>query len=193
MRWERLFADLEGQWAAAGDAEFAAEVADRARSEMARTLLVDRLRAARGVRLRVEVLGGTAAEGVVRAVGTDWLLVADAEVPGAEALVLLAAVTGIRGLGRPGTLPAASRSVAAALGLPYVLRQIARDRDAVSCALIDGSTVVGTLDRVGADHLELAEHPGADARRAREVAGVRLIPITALTCVRRRLPGPPGR
>lgn len=192
MRWERLFADLEAQWAAAGEAEFAAEVADRARSETARTLLADRLRAARGLRLRVEVLGATVAEGVVRAVGVDWLLLADDDVPGAEALVLLGAVTGIRGLGRPGVLPAAPRSVAGALGLAYVLRQIARDRDPVSCALIDGSTVVGTLDRVGADHIELAEHPGADLRRHREVAGVRLVPITALTCVRRRLLRPPG-
>lgn len=187
MRWERLFADLEGQWAAAGDADFAAEVADRARSEAARTLLVDRLRAARGLRLRLDVLGAPAVEGVLEAVGVDWLLLEEAAAPGAEALVLSAAVTGIRGLGRPGVLPAGASSVAVTLGLPYVLRQIARDREAVSCTLIDGSTLVGTLDRVGADHVELAEHPGATARRAREVAAVRLVPITALTCVRRRL------
>jgi hypothetical protein len=183
VRWEQLFADLEAQWAAAAAAEFAAEVADRTRSEVARTPLVDRLRAARGQSVRLELSGGAAAEGTIAAVGPDWLLVR--EVAGAESLIALAALTGVRGLSRAGALAAAPRSVAASWALTHVLRQVARDREPVVCTLVDGSAVVGTLDRVAADHVELAEHPGAPSRRAREVSGTRLIPTAALACIRR--------
>jgi len=81
-------------------------------------------------------------------------------------------------------VPQSEGKVAARLDLGYALRGIARDRSAVSLVLVDGSTCAGTIDRVGADFIEVAEHPAAEARRAEAVIGVRTVPRTALAIVR---------
>jgi hypothetical protein len=46
--------------------------------------------------------------------------------------------------------------------------------------------VTGTIDRVGADFFELAEHALDAPRRRGEVQNVRLVPTAALVAVRRR-------
>jgi len=45
--------------------------------------------------------------------------------------------------------------------------------------------LTGTIDRVGADFLEMAEHALDVARRAGNVAGVRTVPFTGLALIRR--------
>lgn len=184
MRWEDLFADLEARWAASEDAEFAAEVSDRTRSEIGRVTLVDRLRGGRGRSLRLHLLGGTVLEGVLESVGPDWLLVADDRGAGGEVLVVVAALAAVRGLGRATTESEPAGSAVSRLGLRHALRQVARDRLPVVLTLRDATGVVGTVDRVGADHLELTEHPASDLRRTRDVSTARLLPYAALACVR---------
>lgn len=186
MRWEMLFADLEARWAAMADAEFAAEVADRVRSEVARVATVDRLQAARGRFVRLQLLGGTVVEGTLRSVGPDWLLVADEASGGVEELVAIRALAAVSGLGRGGSAPPAAAAVRSRLDLGYALRQIARDRLPVVVTLLDATAVVGTIDRVGLDNLELAEHPAAELRRSREISASRLIPTSAVAAVRLR-------
>jgi hypothetical protein len=66
-----------------------------------------------------------------------------------------------------------------------VLRGIARDRSTVRLMLVDGSTVDATIDRVGADFLEVATHSAGEPRRRQDVRDIELIPITALATVRR--------
>jgi hypothetical protein len=51
--------------------------------------------------------------------------------------------------------------------------------------LIDGSTAAGTLDRVGADFVEVAEHAQGEPRRHDAVRAVRAYPLTSLAVVRR--------
>jgi hypothetical protein len=55
--------------------------------------------------------------------------------------------------------------------------------------LDDGSVLVGTVDRVGADYVELAEHPADSPRRAEVVHGVRVVVISAVAVVRTSSPG----
>ena len=70
------------------------------------------------------------------------------------------------------------------LDLRRALRGLARDRAWVQMVLDEGSVLVGTVDRVGADYVELAEHPADVPRRAEVVHGVRAVVIAAVAVVR---------
>jgi sRNA-binding regulator protein Hfq len=181
VRWESLFADLEAQFAAAEDAELVGEIADRTRREAATIRLADRLRGATGSLVRVHLRGGVTLTAVVGRVGNDWLLLE--EPTGPEHVIVLDALTGVYGL--PLAAAKSNGAVAARLGLGYVLRAIARDRLPVTVHLVDGSTTTGTIDRVGKDYFELAEHPDADVRRSTGVRTVRLIPFAGFAALRR--------
>jgi hypothetical protein len=181
VRWEALFADLEGQFDAAEQAELAGEVADRTRREAAAVRLADRLRGAIGSRVRVHLRGDTTVSALVARVGSDWLLLE--EPAGAEYLVALPAVTGIYGLPLDVALP--DGKVAARLGLGHVMRAVARDRLPVTAQLVDGVSTTGTVDRVGRDYFELAEHPDTFVRRPKSVRTVRLIPFSGFASLRR--------
>lgn len=179
MRWDRLFADLEAQLEAAAAAELGAEVADRARRELAQLALVDRLRAAVGAELTIGVGPDLAVTGAVVRVGPEWtLLVADG---GRDAVLPLAAISWVSGA--PAQAAAPAGEVEARLGLGMLLRGIARDRSPVTVVLRDGGRVVGTLDRVGADWVDIAEHPLDLPRRSSVVQAVRTVPFHSLAVV----------
>jgi len=183
MRWEALFEDLEVQWEAAETAELAAEIADRSRREAAYLRLVDRLRPAVGYPLRLGVIGEAPLGGRLSTVGVDWLLVAESETR--EVLVPTRSVLWIHGLFAVSAQPGHEGPLAARLDLRYALRGIVRDRSACAVVLVDGTSVVGTLDRVGSDFIEIAEHPEAEFRRARTVLSARTIPLAAVAFIRR--------
>lgn len=184
MRWEALFADLEAQLEASESAELAAEVADRSRRETGRLGLADRLRAALGHPVVVRTVPGGTEAGRLDAVGPDWLLLGTDGIDGRAALVPLTGVLWVSGLGAYAAEPGTEGRVGARLDLRYALRGLARDRAGVTVVLSDGTAVVGTLDRVGADHVDLAEHPPGEPRRAAGVRAVRTIPLSALAVVR---------
>lgn len=183
MRWQQLFDDLEAQYEAAAAAELAAEISDRSRRETALIRLVDRLRPAIGQTLGTRLAGAGVIEGRLSAVGPDWLLLD--EMAGREVLVALPAVLSIVGLAAQSAAPEPGPTVSARLTLSYALRGIARDRSPVTACYVDGSTSAGTLDRVGANFVEIAEHPPGEARRREVVRAVRTVPFSALATVRR--------
>lgn len=182
-RWESLFAELEGEFAAAAITDRAAEVADRTRREHGQLRLVDRLRGALGHEIRVQVRGAGSVTGRLADVGADWLLVAEGY--GREALVPFSMLLSVGGLGGRSAYPGSEGPVAARLDLRHALRGLVRDRRVVALC-VEGEVLTGTLDRVGADFVELAEHAAGEVRRPRAVYRVRLVPLTALCLVRLR-------
>ena len=182
MRWERLFADLEAPLEAEAVLELDAEVADRTRRERASLTLVDRLVGARGgasVHFRVAGVGMVSA-GVLD-VGADWVLLSHDS--GREAIVPLAAIRAVTGLRGRAIVPGA---VARGFGLGLALRVLSRDRAVVDVVDLDGQRLVGTIDAIGADTLDLAEHAPDLPRRAENVVAVRTVPLAALALVGRR-------
>ncbi len=75
MRWEGLFADLEGQLAADQRRERDDEVAERTRRERALVTLSSRLAAGVGDRVGLGLVGGHRIEGTLGDLGEDWVLV----------------------------------------------------------------------------------------------------------------------
>ena len=93
-------------------------------------------------------------------------------------------VVSLAGLRAWSGTPGSAGQVFARLGLGHALRGIARDRLPVQLWLTDGSVVCGTVDRVGADFLEVTEHGTGEPRRRGDVTGVRTVPFAALAMVR---------
>lgn len=181
MRWDRLFDDLQAQLDADGQRELALEVSDRTRRERATVGLHERLVAHRGLGIELRLTGGHQVAGAVADAGSDWLLIQDRGDRGS--LVPFGAIVSIKGLGgRAATGPGVA--TAKRFGLGYALRGLSRDRAVVSIADIGGSVTTGTVDSVGADALDLSEHPADLARRSENVVARRVIPFTAIVVVR---------
>jgi len=172
VRWEELYD-------AAAEAEFAGEVADRTRRERALVPLADRLRASTEP-VTVGIAPQTAITGAVCAVGADWILLTDDR---GEVIVRTGAILWVRGL--PPEARAETSAVAARLDFGYALRVLARDRAAAVVQLVDGTTLTGTIDRVGRDAFDLAEHAADEPRRSGLVRSARVVAFAAVTSVRR--------
>jgi plasmid stabilization system protein ParE len=186
VRWQQLFADLDAQFEQAETVAERSESGSRARAEVGELLLVDRLRGAVDSHVVVHVRGAGRCAGVVVDVGPDWLLLLDGR---GDVLVATRAVSSVGGLGRRTGAAPARGAVRARLDLRRALRALARDRATVQVLLDDGAVLVGTVDRVGADFLELAEHPADAPRRAEAVQGVRAVALGAVAVVRTVLAG----
>lgn len=179
MRWDALFDDLEAQLARQDADDLHAEVAERTRAERATTALADRLLAHLGARLSLTLPHGAVA-GAVTDVAPQWVVLADER---GRVLVPTASVVAVTGLGRP--VAPEPGTVLRRLGLGHVLRGLARDRAPVAVHA-GASTLTGTIDRVGADHLDLALHAPGEVRRASAVSGVAAVAFAHLEQVRGR-------
>ena len=179
MRWERLFEDLEAQLDAAVEAELAGEVAERTRHERAHVTLADRLVAWVGEMVTLDLLGGAVVAGRLEQAAQQWVVVMHGPLP---ALVPMTAVVTVGGLGRAAS--AGDRTaVLRRLSFPAALRAVARDRSPVRIELVDGRVLTGTVDAVGSDHLDLAEHPLDELRRPSAVRQVRAVALAAVAVV----------
>ncbi|MBD7957186.1 hypothetical protein H9651_06020 [Microbacterium sp. Sa4CUA7] len=190
MRWDRLFEDLEDQLASEWEAERAALDTEAERLRLAGLSLRERLRALAGTDAAVSLdcVDGTGARGTVSAVGADWFALAVATRRGGALLVPFAGAAAI-GMSHEAMLrtarpePAVAR-LADRMTLGFVLRDLSRRRIPVTLALTAGRELSGTIDRAGADHLDLALHERDQPRRADAVSGHRIVPIAVLVWVR---------
>lgn len=182
MRWEGLFADLEGQLAAGERRELDDEVAERTRRERALVPLPARLAAALGAQVTLTVGGGHRLSGELLDLGEEWVLIRPA-LSGHETLVPVAAVVAVSGLALRSEPPRLARR----FGLGYALRALSRDRATVAVRLDGGGQlVVGTIDAVGADHVDVAEHPEGLPRRRSNVTALTTVPFAAIVSVESR-------
>jgi hypothetical protein len=185
MRWDELFADLEAQLEAGIGAEERESDAEEERLRLGRRSLRDRIAAMGEGRaaVRIRLVDGDVIDLAPRTVGRDWVA---GDLPGgAQAVLPLHAVAALLPTGPqvaaeheppPGALTDR-------LGLPFVLRDLARRRRRVQLRLRSGSTT-GTIDRVGRDHLDLAVHAADDPRRASAVVRIEVLALSELLLVR---------
>ena len=185
MRWTDLFDDLEAQLLAQEAAERQGEVVEHTRAVTGQVLLRERLLADIGRSVHLSLRGGAAVDGTLTELARDWLVVQE-RLPAhdREVLVVTASIVSVRGLsGRSD--PGRRSSVQRTLDLRHALRALSRDRALVRVRDVEGGVAVGTIDRVGADHLDLSAHPDDLPRRSRDVHSVVTIPHASLVSVTR--------
>jgi hypothetical protein len=182
MRWELLFADLDAQVAAGDAAELAGEVRERTRAELARQSLADRLLGRIGRPVTAHLVDGTVRSGDLVDAAAEWVVLRDRQ--GDRVVVVLLPVSAVvawTGLGR--------RTVSERVvvrrrhSLTAVLRAVARDRSPVQVRLLGGLRLSGTVDAVGADHFDLAEHDPDQPRRPAAVRSRRTVAFATLVRV----------
>ena len=188
---ENFFDDLEGQLASEWEAERAALDTEAERLRLSRvalrerlTMLVDRERAAAPPSF--DVADGTVLAAEVTVVGADWVA-----LDGGRSGALVVPFASIAAIGMPhadvlrSARPAPARSALAdRMSLGFLVRDLVRRRIAVTVHLTHGRSLAGTIDRAGADHLDIALHEPGTPRRASEVTGHRLVPFAAVAWIR---------
>lgn len=194
MHWDRLFEDLEGQLASEWEAERAALDAESERLRISRLELRSRLRmlCAAEAPVALDLADGQRLPVRLRALGADWLAAestADSATTRPMSVIPLHAIAGLamdHGMLLASLDPqvAAEPALRERMTFGFVLRDLARRRVPVRIALRAGGEVHGTIDRAGADHLDLAVHDAGEVRRAEAVRGFRIVPFSALLWLR---------
>lgn len=187
MRWDELFADLEGQLEDGLHGQERELEVEEERLRLGRLTLRDRLAAMGSATdpVRVRLADGGVIDLVPRTIGRDWVS-GDLAGEQAQAVLPIAAVAALlptaEQLDRIAP-PAAPTALTDRITLSFVLRDLARRRRRLRIRTRAGD-VSGTLDRVARDHLDLAVHPADRWRRTAEVTRVEVIPIAELLLVR---------
>ncbi len=189
-----MFEDLEGQLASEWEAERAALDAESERLRVSKLDLRTRLRAlcAADAVVQIDLPARPAIRARLQELGADWVS-ATAEDRGLS-IIPIDAIRGMRmdhGLMLASLAPStADVSVRERMTFGFVLRDLARRRIPVRIEAQESRTLYGTIDRAGADQLDLAEHDAGAPRRADQVRAMHLIPFSAV--VRVRLDAPQG-
>lgn len=196
MHWDRLFEDLESQLSSEWEAERAMLDAESERLRISRLDLRARLRALCGSSavVTLDLTGSRRTRVTLRVLGRDWVAAddADADVTARVRSALIVPLHAIDGIAADHGMVLASLDDDAErvpplrerMSLGFVFRDLARRRVPVRLATSGGDDLHGTIDRAGADHLDLAMHDAGEARRASAVRGFRIVPFAALTWVR---------
>ncbi|HKJ12591.1 MAG TPA: hypothetical protein VJ976_09440 [Ornithinimicrobium sp.] len=184
MRWTRLFDDLEAQVRRLEQDERAAEIAEQSRAARGRVELVEALAADRGRQVSVRAHGVGRVTGTVAEVGQDWFTVdIDVQAPQRRRSVLLplSSVQTVSGLS--GFVDQRDSVSSRHFGLRLALRALSRDRATVRVHLVD-DTVLGTIDRVAQDHIDVSAHPDDVPPRRGQVRTSVAVPFWSICAVR---------
>ena len=175
---DALLAGLQDQ-ADAMDAAYDDSAAeDLARAERAEIPLLDRLRTAHAI--VVDVVDHGPVSGTVSDVGRDVVVIEASDGAWAIAIAGIAGVMGVPESARE------APGVGGRLGLASIVRAWSRERSVVRVYRRGSAPVDGTIDRVGSDHLDLAEHDPGRPRLGGEVRRTVVVPFAAISALRRR-------
>jgi len=177
-RFDDLLAGIAAEAEAADAASLDADIAEMERASRAEARLLDRVRAQREVTL--ELAGAGVVVGLVAAVGRDVVVLA---APDGDWAV---AAGGITAVVNPGAGAREALSASERLGLASVARAWARQRSVVRVHRHEAGPLDGTIDAVGADFLEIAEHDPGEPRRPDAVRRQALVPLAGVVAIRRR-------
>lgn len=194
MRWDSLFDDLEGQLAREKSLEETDLAAEEERLRLGRLDLRERLiaihAASGGTRYRVVVTvrGGLRVTLHPTSFGRDWMLAELTE--GSRSVSCILPLQAIQSVSlTPGqtrdslvaATPSEAPRISDRLGLSFVLRDLCRRRRYVQVESVD-SSVRGTIDRVGRDHIDVAVHE--PPRRSTFVEEIRLVAFDGIHLVK---------
>ena len=177
-RFDDLLAGILAEAEAADAASMDADIAEVERAARAESRLLDRLRGQR--QASEEVVGGGQVTGLVAAVGRDVIVLSADDGDWVIPAWALVAVIELGGGAREATSPSER------LGFASVSRAWARQRSVVRVLRMGEGPLDGTIDAVGADHLDLAEHDPGEPRRAEAVRRRVTVPLGAIGAIRRR-------
>jgi molybdopterin-binding protein len=191
MRWDRFFEDIEDQLESEWEAERAALDSEAERLRLSKLTLHERLAALVSVEASsaVELVDGTVLTAPITALGADWLLVSPWQTRAGAALVPLTSVASVRmphaemlRTARP-VEPGTKAPVSRRATFGFAVRDLVRRRAGVTVHLVGGQMFSGTIDRAGADHLDLALHDTGSPRRRDEVTAYRLVPFASIAWI----------
>ena len=169
-----MLADADSAAAAEQVLERDAEVADRIHVTWGRITLADRLAAADGSQVRIHVRAGGEplwVAGSVADAGRDWCKIATSSGP---IYVNVEQIISVAGLSGAAADPEQRSAISAARGFTQILRPLCRGGISVMAVTTDGRHLTGHIDRVGADHLDLATPRGSLCLHFRAISLVKV-------------------
>jgi hypothetical protein len=179
-RMRRAFDDLEAEFEAGLRLEAEQETVAAVRAELGSTVLWEQL--ARRVDSEVVAFAGPRTlRGSVAASYPEFLVLRAAD--GGEHLIRYGPAISFALPAEPPALRPAPGPAVRRYQFALALRELARRREPVRVALVDGTGVDGTIEAVGSDYLEVAEHDPGEARRRAAVRARRFVGFAAVATV----------
>jgi hypothetical protein len=182
----RVFDELEAEFEAGLRREAEQEAMAAVRAEVGATLLWEQLARRIGTEAVVHA-GARAFRGRSVASYPEFLVLRADD--GSEHLIRHGPAVSVSLPPEPPALRPAPAAAARRYQFALALRELARRREPVRVELADGTVCDGTIESVGSDYLEVAEHDLGEARRRGAVRARRFVGFAAVVAVTL----PPGR
>ena len=182
----RVFDELEAEFEAGLRREAEQEALAAVRAEVGATVLWEQVSRRIGTEAAV-FAGARAFRGSAVASYPEFLVLRAAD--GTEHLIRYGPAVSVALPAEPPALRPAPAPAARRYQFALALRELARQREPVRVQLLDGATCDGTIESVGSDYLEIAEHDLGEARRRAAVRARRFVGFAAVVAVTL----PPGR
>ena len=176
----RVFDELEAEFEAGLRREAEQEAVAALRTELGSTVLWEQLARRLGCETTVRA-GARAFRGTAVASYPEFLVLRAAD--GTEHLVRYGPALSVALPAEPPALRPTPAAATRRYQFALALRELARRREPVRVELVDVTRCDGTIEAVGSDYLEIAEHELGEARRRGAVRARRFVGFEAVVAV----------